>query len=154
MSARDNIELVGRSSERVTTASILRDGGGARRRRGARNVRVGNSRAVRLLPVHDHDYDHARPRPPRSSLEVQAASMSSSTQTCVFWLKGQCSFGAQCKNAHGQLRDRAAASPSTAVCPHFLRGACKFGDQCRLPHTLPSSSAPRGECVRSSSGRC
>jgi hypothetical protein len=66
----------------------------------------------------------------------------SSTKTCAFWLKGQCTFGDQCKNLHGSQNQHIAPSAGASTCPHFLRGNCRFADQCRLPHVAPSLDEP------------
>ncbi|KAL3896253.1 MAG: hypothetical protein SGCHY_004191 [Lobulomycetales sp.] len=68
-----------------------------------------------------------------------------STQTCKFYLRGNCQKGADCPNKHSVEK--------TIVCKHWLRGLCKKGEMCEFLHEYNLKKMPEcwfftknGEC--------
>jgi len=72
---------------------------------------------------------------------------------CFHWQQGRCTYGSNCRFAHGdgqaaataakkdqasrQPRERAAAkqaAPQDDVCVHWQQGRCKYGSNCRFSH--------------------
>ncbi|KAJ3402507.1 hypothetical protein HDV05_008487, partial [Chytridiales sp. JEL 0842] len=65
------------------------------------------------------------------NISTTAARRGSSSKLCIFFLKGNCRYGDQCRFSHQ------AFESELEPCFEFLRkGHCRFGDQCRFSHDL------------------
>jgi hypothetical protein len=63
-------------------------------------------------------------------------NVAQNPQPCVFFQRGTCKYGQNCKRAHDAIAFPVADTGSRSVCIFFLRNACSKGDTCSFSHSV------------------